>query len=105
MVPRRNMAGDPIGAKNLKLASSHTALLTALLGITLSLPLVASAQVSAVKECDINALQICALHVLQDEVHIVTSPLRIQSSDLMWIAPFAAGTGYTLTQDASIMQD
>src|SRR5277367_3411684 len=65
----------------------------------------ALAQTSAVKECDINALQICALHVLQDEYKIVTSPLHVSRNDLLWIAPFAAGTGYTLTQDASILQD
>jgi membrane-associated phospholipid phosphatase len=67
--------------------------------------MVVSAQVTHNKECDINALQICALHVLQDEARIVTSPLRIQAQDLLWLAPFAAGTGYTLTQDASVMQD
>jgi len=59
----------------------------------------------SVKECDINALQVCALHVLQDEYRIVTSPLRVSRNDLLWIAPFAAGTGYTMTQDAGIMQD
>src|SRR5271154_1683660 len=59
----------------------------------------------AVKDCDVNALQICALHVLQDEYKIVTSPLRVSRNDLLWIAPFAAGTGYTMTQDAGIMQD
>jgi PAP2 superfamily len=63
------------------------------------------AQASAVKQCDIDALQICALHVLQDEYRIITSPLRASRNDLLWIAPLAAGTGYTLTQDASIMQD
>jgi len=93
------------GEMRSKSASSHKACRTTLLGIALLLSFVASAQVAAVKECDINALQICALHVLQDEVHIVTSPLRIRPDDLLWIAPFAAGTGYTLTQDASIMQD
>lgn len=59
----------------------------------------------ATKDCGLDALQVCALHVIQDEYHIVTSPLHIQRNDLLWIAPFAAGTGYTLTQDASIMQD
>ncbi len=63
------------------------------------------AQGGVAKDCDINALQICALHVLQDEYKIVTSPLHIQRNDLLWIAPFAAGTGYTMTQDAGIMQD
>ena len=63
------------------------------------------AQGGAAGECDINALQVCALHVLQDEYKIVTSPLRISRNDLLWIAPFAAGTGYTMTQDATIMQD
>src|SRR5271156_7237406 len=63
------------------------------------------AQGGAAKDCGLDALQVCALHVLQDEYHIVTSPLHIQRNDLLWIAPFAAGTGYTLTQDAGIMQD
>ncbi len=63
------------------------------------------AQGGAASECNINALQVCALHVLQDEYKIVTSPLRISRNDLLWIAPFAAGTGYTMTQDATIMQD
>src|SRR5271170_5603960 len=71
---------------------------------TQPLPSVAQAS-GAVKECDINALQVCALHVLQDEYKIVTSPLHVSRNDLLWIAPFAAGTGYTLTQDASILQD
>ncbi len=62
-------------------------------------------QGNAAKDCDIDALQVCAMHVLQDEYKIVTSPLRIQRDDLLWIAPFAAGTGYTLTQDAGILQD
>ena len=57
------------------------------------------------KDCGITAIQICALHVLQDEKRIVTSPFRIQLGELLWIAPFAAGTGYTLTQDATILQD
>ncbi|AXC11464.1 Membrane-associated phospholipid phosphatase [Acidisarcina polymorpha] len=43
--------------------------------------------------------------MLRDEGLIVTSPLRIQTLDLLWLAPFAAGTGYTLTKDNSIMQD
>src|SRR5271157_2112748 len=63
------------------------------------------AQGGAAKECDIDALQVCAMHVLQDEYKIVTSPLRVSRNDLLWIAPFAAGTGYTMTQDAGIMQD
>src|SRR5271156_4332401 len=82
--------------------------------VTLSLALLGSltlqaqavpAQGGAAKDCGLDALQVCALHVLQDEYHIITSPLRIQRNDLLWIAPFAAGTGYTLTQDAGIMQD
>jgi hypothetical protein len=60
---------------------------------------------AAPKDCGIDALQICALHVLQDQANIITSPSRIKPEDLLWLAPFAAGTGYTLAQDASIMQD
>jgi hypothetical protein len=84
------MAGGSTGIVWSKLASSPGACRAGLLAIVLLFSFVASAQVAAVKECDINALQICALHVLQDEVHIVTSPLRIQPNDLLWIAPFAA---------------
>lgn len=84
---------------------NHWICRTLVLGITFLNVIIASAQAPPVKECDINALQICALHVLQDEARIITSPLRIQPNDLIWIAPFAAGTGYTLTKDASIMQD
>ncbi len=57
------------------------------------------------KDCGLDAIQICALHVLQDEARIVTSPFRLDRNDLLWLAPLAAGTGYTLTQDAGIMQD
>ena len=76
-------------------------------GIALLSSVVVRAQAApaAPKDCGIDALQICALHVLQDQARIITSPLRIKPEDLLWLAPFAAGTGYTLTQDASIMQD
>ncbi len=57
------------------------------------------------KDCSLSSLQICALHVLQDEKDIITSPLRVSAGDLLWIAPWAAGTGYTMTQDTGIMQD
>jgi hypothetical protein len=63
------------------------------------------AQGGAARNCGISALQVCALHVIEDEYKIVTSPLRVGRNDLLWIAPFAAGTGYTLTKDASILQD
>jgi hypothetical protein len=78
-----------------------------LLGIALLSSVVVRAQAApaAPKDCGIDALQICALHVIQDQARIITSPLRIKPEDLLWLAPFAAGTGYTLTQDASIMQD
>ena len=76
------------------------------LGFALLGSVIVQAQVApAQKDCGFSALQICALHVLQDEARIVTSPLRIQPEDLLWLAPFAAGTGYTLTQDAGIMQE
>ena len=77
-----------------------------LLGFAFLGSVVVQAQVApAQKDCDITDLQICALHVLQDEARIVTSPLRIRGEDWLWVVPFAAGTGYTLTQDAGIMQD
>jgi membrane-associated phospholipid phosphatase len=59
-----------------------------------------SAQSSSPKDCGLKSLQTCALHVVQDEVGIVTAPFHLTSSDLLWIAPFGVGTGIAIDKDA-----
>jgi hypothetical protein len=55
------------------------------------------------KECGIKAIQICALHVAQDEVGIITAPLRMKQSDLPTLIIFSAGTGAALATDVDAM--
>ena len=55
------------------------------------------------KECGIKAIQICALHVAQDEVGIITAPLRMKQSDLPALLIFSAGTGAALATDVDAM--
>ena len=55
------------------------------------------------KECGIKAIQICALHVAQDEVGIITAPLRMKQSDLPTLLIFSAGTGAALATDVDAM--
>jgi membrane-associated phospholipid phosphatase len=63
-----------------------------------------SAQSSSPQDCGLKSLQTCALHVVQDEVGIVTAPLHLTSSDLLWIAPFGVGTGIAIDKDAEAIQ-
>jgi hypothetical protein len=56
------------------------------------------------KECGIKAIQICALHVAQDEIGIVTAPFRMRQRDLPALAVFGAGTGLALATDVDAMQ-
>jgi PAP2 superfamily len=55
------------------------------------------------RECGIKAIQICALHVAQDELGIVTAPFRIRKPDLPMLAVFGAGTGAALATDVDAM--
>ena len=65
----------------------------------------ARAQVAPItKDCSLKSLQVCALHVAQDEVGIVTSPLHMHASSLLWIAPFGAATGIAIDKDAEAIQ-
>lgn len=54
-------------------------------------------------ECDLNALKVCARHVLQDQAAIVTSPLHMRTSDLLWVVPFGVATGVALHYDAEAL--
>jgi hypothetical protein len=65
----------------------------------------ARAQVAPItKDCSLRTLQVCALHVAQDEVGIVTSPLHMHASSLLWIAPFGAATGIAIDKDNEAMR-
>ncbi len=64
----------------------------------------ASAQVSTVKDCSLSSLQICALHVAQDEVGIVTAPFHLRANSLVWIAPFGVATGVAIEKDSEAIQ-
>jgi len=59
----------------------------------------------ATGDCGLSALQVCAWHVLQDEVYIVASPTRAKATDLLWILPFGAATGVALDKDVEVMND
>src|SRR6266568_7433066 len=56
------------------------------------------------RDCGIKAIQICVLHVAQDEVGIVTAPLRMHQSDVPALAAFGIGTGLALATDDDAMQ-
>ncbi len=55
-------------------------------------------------ECDVNRLKTCAVHVLQDEGKILTSPLRFRPKDLLWIAPIGVATGLAIDYDAHALR-
>lgn len=65
----------------------------------------ARAQVAPItKDCSLKSLQVCALHVAQDEAGIVTSPFHMHASSLLWIAPFGAATGIAIDKDNEAMR-
>ena len=55
-------------------------------------------------ECEVGAPRVCVRHVLQDEGHILTSPLHVRPSDLLWIVPFGLATGVAIDYDAHAMR-
>ncbi len=57
------------------------------------------------EECGIKAIQICALHVAQDEWGIVTAPLRIRSADELKVVGFGLGTTLALATDVNAMEE
>lgn len=52
-----------------------------------------------------NSVRNVPLHILQDQVAVVTSPLHLRLHDLLWLAPLAAGTGAALATDQHTMRD
>jgi membrane-associated phospholipid phosphatase len=78
----------------------HSALLLALCCAS-----AAFAQDAQNDDCSLHNLKPCVTHVVQDEVGIVTSPLRMNSNDLLWVAPFGMATGLSLDYDAHMMRD
>lgn len=65
---------------------------------------IALGQSPQTRECVPTALQVCALHVLQDEAGIVASPVRTSAKDLLWIVPFGVATGVAIDYDAEAMR-
>jgi membrane-associated phospholipid phosphatase len=52
--------------------------------------------------CDIDSLSRCLKDLLDDEVGMWTSPLRIHKRDALWLLPLGALTAAALTTDASV---
>lgn len=55
--------------------------------------------------CGLTHLGRCLKDVAQDQAGIWTSPLRIKSSDALWLVPFAGATGVALHYDAQAQQE
>ena len=75
-----------------------------LLAVLLPIGLQAQVQARQQDECDLDRLQVCLVHILQDERGIVTSPARMRPSDLLWIAPFGLATGVAIDYDAHALR-
>lgn len=80
----------------------RTAFLAALL---LAGALTAAAQTPNAPQCRLSHLSVCVRHVAQDEIGIVTSPLRTTAPDFFWIVPFGVATGVSLHYDTQAIQD
>ncbi len=63
------------------------------------------AQNSPTKDCGLSSLQICAVHVVQDEAGIITAPFHLHKENLLWIAPFGIATGIAIDKDAEVIRD
>jgi membrane-associated phospholipid phosphatase len=55
--------------------------------------------------CGVKHLGQCLKDVGQDQIGILTSPLRLSPSDAFWLVPFAGATGAALHYDAQALQD
>jgi membrane-associated phospholipid phosphatase len=67
--------------------------------------LTATAQMPNAPQCRLAHLPVCVRHVAQDEIGIVTSPLRATAGNLLWIIPFGAATGLAVHYDTQAIQD
>lgn len=76
---------------------------TAFLFISALLPALALGQ-STQQQCLLSSLKVCAVHVLQDEGGIISSPARTKPKDFLWIVPFGVATGFALDYDAHAMR-
>ncbi|MGC2164131.1 MAG: phosphatase PAP2 family protein [Silvibacterium sp.] len=56
------------------------------------------------QQCQLSALKVCAVHVVQDEEGILASPVRTTPKDLFWLVPFGVVTGVALDYDAHAMR-
>jgi hypothetical protein len=90
----------------------HPRLLVILPLLSLSIPLVALGQDPAsastpkvVKECGLQAIPTCALHVAQDEWGILTAPLRLRERDAPAVVAFGLGTTLALATDTDTMKE
>jgi hypothetical protein len=63
------------------------------------------AQNPSTDDCGLKSLQTCALHVVQDEVGIVTAPFHFTASNLLWTAAIGVGTGIGIDKDAEAMRE
>jgi len=50
------------------------------------------------RECGLKSLQVCALHVAQDEVGIVTAPFHLSAPSYFWLPPLWSATGIASTR-------
>jgi membrane-associated phospholipid phosphatase len=55
--------------------------------------------------CGVTHLGQCLKDIGHDQAGIWTSPLRVQTKDVFWLVPFAAGTGVALHYDAQAQQN
>jgi hypothetical protein len=55
--------------------------------------------------CGLAHLGQCVKDIAHDQAGIWTSPLRVSPGDVLWIAPFAVGTGVALHYDAQAQEE
>jgi membrane-associated phospholipid phosphatase len=56
-------------------------------------------------DCSLKRLDKCLLNVASDQAGIWTSPLRLHSRDILWLAPFAVTVGTSIHYDNETMQE
>jgi hypothetical protein len=77
-------------------------ILPSLLLLLAGTPLVA--QATAEKNCALRSLEVCVLHVAQDEAGIITAPLHMKQESWLWVAPVGVAVGYGIDRDADAMR-